>query len=149
MIQIKSRDPVIGYSKLSGDSVQYNDLHWAEVNGLQFVGDRHELSAMGIPTLLPVKAGDQFYGVTIRVQWSDRVDVYLYADTKAAVLHVAKALAQRLNRTVVVDHMARVLARFDRTGKQVGEVVSLDKYYTNLTPAELSYSTFTGSMIPE
>ncbi len=148
MIKVTSVDPVIGTNELTKDDIMYVDTHWSEIDGIRFVGNRSDLERASLPVLEPVKVGDRFYGVTVQVHWSGMVEFWFHAADKENTLHLAKALATQKKLITTVTHLARILVRFDRDGSRVGEVDTLDRFYENLDPKQLDYSTFTGDMIP-
>jgi hypothetical protein len=151
MITITQTDPVVlGTSTFNAyrGSVQYIQYHWSELYGMAFAGCKADLESLGLPVGRPVEVGDQFYDIDIDVEWNGTPRSFTFhAKEKRHVLRVAQALTAE-GRQVTVVCMARILARFDEGGWLVGPVRTLDEFYIDLDPDDITYAHFEEDMVP-
>ena len=125
------------------DGINYGQLVIIELDGVRFATDLFYSKRLGLQVVAVDGEIPQFNTeLTVDVVFPNsgqKADHYVFDN--ADVRKVAIVLSLHTGNDVQVASSARILATY-RGGQLVGEIRSLDSFYSGLTQAEIDASTF-------
>lgn len=127
--------------------VNYGTMSWYLIDGRLCCTERMDVvrdaTTAAVVEHSEMKVGDTFYEATIQCMdyWAPPG---FYARNKSEVLEIARSLSKGGLSTSVLIH-ARIVARF-KDGKLIGEIKTLDEFYTNLSEDEVNDTDLTETL---
>lgn len=120
------------------NNTNYGNLVKVNTSEIVFIVDEFYLQSLVNMETAAITAVDQsevYTDLAVNVEKSTFRTIFCYATNRKDAIRVAKELSISQGVDVTIIASARILARFN-AGRQVGDLKTLDDFYTDVTPEE-------------
>ena len=122
--------------------INYGELVINELEGVKFATEAFYTAMLGLPVVefVEIPEFNTHLHISTLSQPGHRETLH-YVFDNADVRHICETLSKKTGLLVRVYSHARILASY-RDGELLGDIRTLDSFYSNLTPEEIAATTF-------